>query len=131
MKYKIVEIYHNGKHGKLFEPRRDGRYPFRIGRIVEFDPTEIEYGNPAYIHNVVENDGTPCDSTLITSNVLSLIYAMGFFEAIFTENSIYMLADVEMADSFLEQLPVMTEMLMKAADKFGVELDEQQSEEIS
>lgn len=129
MQYKIVEIYHNGKKGNAFEPRRDGRYPLRVGRTVELEPADIVSGNPAYIRNIAENDGTPCNSTLITSNVVISANIMGFFVLMITENSIYMFSDLEHADEFYENAEMMTDLLRKNCGHMRLFVDEQSSEE--
>ena len=49
MLYKIKSIKHSGTYGERDTERTDGRYPLRIGRIVNLDADYIEIGYPLVI----------------------------------------------------------------------------------
>lgn len=46
MRYKIVSIRHSGKIGTRGFERVDGRYPDRVGRIVDFNIDSVDVGKP-------------------------------------------------------------------------------------
>ena len=46
--YRINSIVHSGIDGERNTPRTDGRYPLRIGRIVEFNEINKEIRRKTY-----------------------------------------------------------------------------------
>lgn len=74
MLYKITKITHTGTSGEKGTNRTDGRYPLRIGRVVEMVFPLIEVGIPMTINYVYDADGTPLRfQCLHTSVVVSKI----------------------------------------------------------
>lgn len=69
MEYKIVSIMHSGTRGTRMSPRVDGRYPQRIGRIVDLDVSNIREGKSLIIRYIKDSDGTDYDAVLVTSIV--------------------------------------------------------------
>ena len=55
--YKIKSILHSGVDGERNTPRTDGRYPQRIGRIVEIDDDNIFIGVPFQLNYVKDENG--------------------------------------------------------------------------
>ena len=73
MKYKIINISHTEKSGERGEPRKDGRYPLRIGRIVDLDFQQIRVGEPINLNYLLDTDGSDYGGKhLITSSVANL-----------------------------------------------------------
>lgn len=69
--YKIKEILHSGSCGVRGTKRTDGRYPLRIGRIVDLDVTKIIGDAPMIINYVCDTDGTSLKGmVLYTSHTL-------------------------------------------------------------
>ena len=50
--YRIKSILHSGRKGERNTPRTDGKYPFRVNRIVEINDTEIN-DSSIYIGNII------------------------------------------------------------------------------
>ena len=72
MLYKITRITHTGTYGKEGTDRTDGRYPLRIGRIVEMKYDSIGIGVPMELDYVRDSDGAPLRFKYIrTSDVVS------------------------------------------------------------
>lgn len=72
MLYRITKITHSGTCGKKGTNRTDGRYPLRIGRIVEMKYDSIEISVPMTLHYVRDSDGSPLIFKYIrTSDVVS------------------------------------------------------------
>ena len=72
MLYKITKITHTGTCGEKGTERTDGRYPQRIGRIVEMKYDSIKAGIPMTLDYVRDSDGTPLRFKYIrTSDVIS------------------------------------------------------------
>lgn len=72
MLYKITRITHTGTYGKEGTDRTDGRYPLRIGRIVEMRYDSIGIGIPMTLNYIRDSDGTPLRFKYIrTSDVVS------------------------------------------------------------
>ena len=95
MLYKIKNIKHSGTYGKRDTERTDGRYPIRIGRIVNLDFDYIEIGFPLVLRYVRDSDDMPMKFSLLkTSNVVS-VNSVGelecdpLFVVVETENSIF------------------------------------------
>ena len=55
--YKIKSILHAGRKGKRNTPRIDGRYPLRIGRIIELDTKDLFIGNQLVLDYVQDENG--------------------------------------------------------------------------
>ena len=73
MKYKIINISHTGNSGKRGETRKDGRYPLRIGRIVDLDIQKIRVGELMNLNYLLDTDGSNYGGKhLITSSVTNL-----------------------------------------------------------
>ena len=95
MSYKITSIKHGGTYSERDTERQDGRYPLRIGRIVNLDVDYIEIGYPLVIRYVRDSDDTPMKFSLLkTSNVVSVnsvgeIKCDPLFVVVETENSIF------------------------------------------
>lgn len=89
MECMIQSIKHTGSRGKRHMDRTDGRYPFRIGRIVDFNPNKIQVGKPMRIVYLKDRDGSDYSNmSLITSNVIDFHFNNGAF-TVETMNSIY------------------------------------------
>lgn len=87
--YKIKNILHSGSCGVRETKRTDGRYPLRIGRIVELDVNKIIRNVPMIISYVCDSDGTSLEGlVLYTSRVVSITVKVTEV-TIETENSIY------------------------------------------
>lgn len=72
MLYRITKITHAGTCGEKGTNRTDGRYPLRIGRIVEMKYDSIEISAPMTLHYVRDSDGSPLIFKYIrTSDVVS------------------------------------------------------------
>nr|WP_297933166.1 hypothetical protein [uncultured Lachnoclostridium sp.] len=101
MLYKIKNIKHSGTYGKRDTERTDGRYPIRIGRIVNLDVDYIEIGYPLVVRYVRDSDDTPMKFSLLkTSNVVSAnsvgeVECDPSFIVVETENSIFKFERVE------------------------------------
>lgn len=95
MLYKIASIKHSGTCGKHGTERTDGRYPLRIGRVVDLDVDYIEIGFPLVLRYIRDSDGSPMRFNLLkTSDVVQvtsvgelLINSLGVI--VETENSIF------------------------------------------
>ena len=88
--YKIVEIL-STKDGS---PRRDGRYPLRIGRTCNIDGNKLWCMQPARLDYVTDADGNDySNKTLFTSPVIHFEKKDGNLE-ITTLNSVYILEPI-------------------------------------
>ena len=83
--YKIIDI----KHKETNQTRTDGRYPLRIGSVIEFyiEPTVNQCGFLVYIY---DNKGNSRDGVLRTSIIDKIEYSENKM-IITTCNSIYIL----------------------------------------
>lgn len=87
--YKIKNILHSGSCGVRGTKRTDGRYPLRIGRIVELDVSKIIRNVPMIISYVCDSDGTSLEGlVLYTSRVVGITVKVTEV-TVETENSIY------------------------------------------
>ena len=94
--YKIKSILHSGRKGEIGTPRTDGRYPMRIGRIVEFDVKNIEIGYPFYFDYIKDENGNDYTGMYFrTSFVKDWDYVFDGVIRIETNNSIYEFERVE------------------------------------
>ena len=93
MEYEIIGISHSQPENVLWNPRTDGRYPMRIGRIIDLDRSRIVEDESAILAYVRDADGSPYDGYLHTSIVKNI---QGTGDTIFIEtmNSIYALRKV-------------------------------------
>ena len=57
--YRIKQILHSGRKGERNTPRIDGRYPMRIGRIVEFDVKDIVVGQCLWFDYIKDENVIP------------------------------------------------------------------------
>lgn len=88
MTYKIKSIKHSGRKEKRGNNRTDGRYPKRIGRIVELDPFELIRGYPLYLYYLKDSDGSDYIGTFLTSFIVDVIQDNNTL-IVETNNSIY------------------------------------------
>ena len=86
--YKIIDIKHKGTN----QTRTDGRYPIRIGSIIEFyiEPTVNQCGFLSYVY---DNEGNNKEGILRTSIIDKLEYIENKI-IITTCNSIYILEKI-------------------------------------
>lgn len=99
--YRIKEILHSGRKGERTTPRADGRYPMRIGRIVEFDDSInngcIMPGRPMILNYVKDENGNDYSGFYLqTSVVLDWDFIYDGVIRVETNNSIYELEKIEM-----------------------------------
>ena len=92
--YKIKSILHNGRKGKRGEPREDGRYPLRIGRIVELDVDNLIEGIPLILTYVKDENGDDYRGYYLQCSIIKQIDICknndyGDHVCIETNNSIY------------------------------------------
>lgn len=85
--YKVVSI--TDREGN---PRTDGRYPSRVGRICT--KPNVRIGEQMVIQWISNADGTPYVGELITSMVISYIEIKGRI-TVTTRHSIYVLENVQ------------------------------------
>lgn len=101
MLYKIKSIKHSGTCGERDTDRTDGRYPLRIGRVVELDVDYIEIGFPLILRYIKDSDGTPMKFSLLkTSDVVQVtsigeLWTNPLDVIVKTENSIFEFERVE------------------------------------
>lgn len=93
--YKIKSILHSGRKGKRGTPREDGRYPLRIGRIVELDTKYLKEGIPLILDYIKDENGNDYRGYhLICSTIKDWDYVYDNRIRIETNNSIYELEEV-------------------------------------
>lgn len=80
---KILDI----KSATTYETRTDGRYPLRIGSIIEFYRKPIP-GVPMTLEYVTDNQGNPKEGSLMTSAVVD-VEETKYEVVVTTRNSIY------------------------------------------
>lgn len=93
MEYEIIGIAHSRPGNVLWEPRTDGRYPMRIGRVINMDRSRIVENESAILAYIRDADGSPYDGYLHTS-VVQDVQEIGDMLFIMTLNSIYALRKV-------------------------------------
>ena len=92
MYYKIISIQHNGKSGKRGRERSDGRYPYRIGRVVDFEPRYLKKGIPLVLPYVYDSDGSYCRGKYTKCSNISDVWMDGKDTLLIeTSTSIYVL----------------------------------------
>lgn len=93
--YKITSIKHTGNKGKRNTPRTDGRYPLRIGRIVELDATTLMEGDQLVLDYVVDENGNDYSGMSLYCSIIKdwdFVYENRIW--IETRNSIYELEEI-------------------------------------
>ena len=94
--YKIKSILYSGSKGKRGTPREDGRYPLRIGRIVELDVKDLKEGIPLILHYVKDENGNDYRGYhLVCSAIKNWDYVYDNVIRVETNNSIYELEEVK------------------------------------
>lgn len=94
--YKIKTILHSGTKGERGTPRIDGRYPLRIGRIVELDEKYLKEGIQLILNYVKDENGDDYRGlSLYCSTIKDWDYVYNNRIRIETNNSIYELEEVE------------------------------------
>ena len=93
--YKIKSILHSGRKGKRGTPRTDGRYPLRIGRIVELDTKDLIKGYSLILDYVTDENGNDYRGYhLCCSIIKDWDYIYENVVRVETNNSIYELEEV-------------------------------------
>ena len=93
--YKIKSILHSGRKGERNTPREDGRYPLRIGRIVELDVNNLIEGISLVLDYVTDEKGNDYRGyCLQCSRIVDWDYIYENRICIETNNSIYELEEV-------------------------------------
>ena len=97
--YRINSILHSGRKGERNTPRTDGRYPLRIGRIVELND-DIKKGDiisnmPFILKYVKDENGNDYTGYLQTSRVVNWDFVYENVIRIETLNSIYELKKID------------------------------------
>lgn len=95
MKYKIINISHTGNSGKRDETRKDGRYPLRIGRIVDLDVQQIRVGKPMNLNYLLNADGSDYSKKHLTTSPITNLNKMERKLIIETVNSIFEFEKIE------------------------------------
>lgn len=101
MLYKIKSIKHSGTCGERDTDRTDGRYPLRIGRIIDLNIKDIQVGAPLVIKYVRDTDGASMRwQVLRTSSVFNIEVDSCFnsepiIKSIETHNSVFEFERVE------------------------------------
>lgn len=92
MECVIKSVRHSGTSGERNSLRTDGRYPMRVGRVVEIDPSTITAGRSLVFDYVRDRDGTDLSgSAVITTKVVDFVN--GADSLVFeTLNTIYEMA---------------------------------------
>lgn len=91
MEYIIKSIKHSGRKGLRGTDRTDGRYPDRIGRVVELEPTECEIGFPFMLNYIRLADGSDYSNMYLHCSRLVNIRASVDYELVLVEtlNTLY------------------------------------------
>lgn len=89
MEYRITKITHSGTKGKRGQNRTDGRYPMRIGRIVELDLDNVKLGKPMIINYLKNADGSNYSNMCLRTSSVVLIISTASAVFIETMNSIF------------------------------------------
>ena len=90
MIYKIKSISHSGRKGSRGIERTDGRYPLRIGRIVNIDLKNLLEGTPLILSYVKDEKGNDYSGYCLRCSMIQSIHIVS--ENLFTietNNSIY------------------------------------------
>lgn len=89
MEYRIKSIKHSGRKGLRGTNRTDGRYPDRVGRVVELEPTECEIGFPFMLSYIRLADGSDYSNMCLRCSRLVKITDTGDTVIVETNNTIY------------------------------------------
>ena len=89
MLYSIESIMHTGAKGERNTYRTDGRYPFRVGRIVDMEISNVKSDMPMYINYVKDENGNDYTGILVTSRVKDICQSAEELFIVETNNSIY------------------------------------------
>lgn len=92
MKYLIKDILFK----RTGETRTDGRYPNRIGSVVEFISNPI-VGTPLYFRYIKYNNGEPTEDHITRTSTVDDFdyYSKPDYLIIYTRNSIYYFKELE------------------------------------
>lgn len=93
--YRIKSILHTGVEGKRYTSRTDGRYPFRINRIVQFDEKDIIIGEKFCLNYIYDEDGNEYRWKKRTSYVVDWDYVFDNVIRIETYCSIYEFEEIK------------------------------------
>lgn len=96
--YKIIRITHTDTKGKRGTDRTDGRYPFRIGRIVSLIPKYIISGCPLYVNYLFDSDGSVMHDKVLRTSMVKNVTVDGNRVVIATENSIFELEKMNVSN---------------------------------
>lgn len=94
--YKITSILHTGNKGERDTPRTDGRYPLRIGRIVEFDTDYLIKGKQLVLDYVKDENGNGYRGMSLYCSIIQ-DWDDAYEDRIWieTQNSIYELEEIK------------------------------------
>ena len=95
MLYRIESILHSGTKGERNTPRIDGRYPLRVGRIVDMEVYDVAPGYPMFIDYVKDENGNDYTGMLVTSLVKDIYPATEELFTVETNNSIWTFRKVD------------------------------------
>lgn len=97
MEYRIKSIKHSGRYGIRGIDRTDGRYPIRIGRIVDFDVKNVTVGYPLILSYMRNPDGSDYSGHYLRCSNVTGIYTIldNSLICVETKNSIYEIEKVE------------------------------------
>ena len=93
--YQIKSILHTGRKGEKGTPRTDGRYPLRIGRIVELDVNTLIQDTQLVLDYVKDENGNDYRGYYLQcSSIKDWDYVYNDRINIETCNSIYELEEI-------------------------------------
>lgn len=93
--YRIKSISHSGSRGNRGTARTDGRYPTRIGRIVELEYKKLVLGTPLILNYIKDENGNDYRGMYLRCSRIQSIHIVT--EKLFvveTMNSIYEFEEV-------------------------------------
>ena len=90
MPYKIVNILHSGRKGERGTVRTDGRYPLRIGRVVDMKISELQLGKYLFLDYILDENGNDYSHNYLQCTRIIDVTMKGFgYISVETNNSIY------------------------------------------
>lgn len=93
--YRIKSISHSGTHGNRGTARTDGRYPKRIGRIVELEYKKLVLGTPLILTYLKDENGNDYSGMYLRcSRIQSIHFVTEKLFVVETMNSIYEFEEV-------------------------------------
>lgn len=92
MECVIKSIRHSGRRGERNAPRIDGRYPLRIGRVVDIDPASLIKGRSCVLDYVRDRDGIDLSGAFLTTSRVVDVQKCGDTLVVETINTIYEMA---------------------------------------